>query len=416
MDKRERIAVVGGGLSGLAIAEQLQKKGYEHVTVFEKTKRAGGKLDTICYRGKTYEFGALFGLPDQKHLKKLMKMLKLRAEGPKVARVNYDAKGNRIMQIPKEDLGDFIEELDRLPDVLAQYQSLEEARIVEVEADLMLSFTEWCRVHDFRVLESVYAHYFTSYGLGYVERMPAIYVLRILSYSNLMSFMDFPKFSTWSSGVSILIDGLVQRLADLRLGQGVKEIQVKENGKIDIRTEFETLEFDRVVIAAPLEQFSSLYAGDAEMVWCLNQIQYHRYNVYAFLVQEAPKGSGCILENLNPERNGHVVIWYSRWEKTDSESLFMVYAYDDPERKASESLEIIKEDLLKMGIHDPKLYMYRRWKQCPHVGKVALRRGFYEKVHARQGEKGIYFAGEILSTVSMDNCIWHAEDLVNRYF
>lgn len=35
MDKDSRIAIIGGGLSGLSIAEGLQRKGYNNVTVFD---------------------------------------------------------------------------------------------------------------------------------------------------------------------------------------------------------------------------------------------------------------------------------------------------------------------------------------------------------------------------------------------
>ena len=56
----QKVAIIGGGLSGLVIAEGLQRKGYKNVTVFERDNRVGGKLYTIWYKGKSYEFGALF--------------------------------------------------------------------------------------------------------------------------------------------------------------------------------------------------------------------------------------------------------------------------------------------------------------------------------------------------------------------
>ena len=50
--KNCRIAVIGGGLSGLVLAEGLQRKGYEKVTLFEKDVRLG-KLYTIWYDDKS---------------------------------------------------------------------------------------------------------------------------------------------------------------------------------------------------------------------------------------------------------------------------------------------------------------------------------------------------------------------------
>lgn len=95
---------------------------------------------------------------------------------------------------------------------------------------------------------------------------------------------------------------------------------------------------------------------------------------------------------------------------------FLVYAYDDSEKEAEESLQMVKDDLVQMGVCNPKLVQFRRWKQCPHVDSTALRRGFYEKMNAMQGVGKIYLAGEIMSAISMDNCIWYSEELVNRYF
>ena len=70
----------------------------------------------------------------------------------------------------------------------------------------MLPFSKWCDINQLRVLKCVYSHYFTSYGLGDIDAMPALYVLRILNYDNLMSFMELPEFSTWKKGVSSLMN------------------------------------------------------------------------------------------------------------------------------------------------------------------------------------------------------------------
>lgn len=141
MNKRDyRVAVIGGGLSGLVIAEGLQRKGYKNTTIFEKEERLGGKLHTIWYKEKSYELGAIFGLPSYSSLKSLMKRLNIKADGPKLSRTNYNADGQRIMPIPKEDLEGFMEELERLPQVLDIYKSLENISIKNIEPSLMLPF------------------------------------------------------------------------------------------------------------------------------------------------------------------------------------------------------------------------------------------------------------------------------------
>lgn len=410
------VAVIGGGLSGLVIAEGLQKKGYKNVTVFERNEQVGGKLHTIRFKGKSYELGALFGLPSQKHLKALMKAFNIKIDGPKLSRVNYDTNGNEIMQIPKEALGDFVEELNRLPDVLAKYESLQNVNIHNIEPSLVLPFSKWCDINQFRVLKTVYGHYFTSYGLGDIDAMPALYVLRILNYDNLMSFMELPEFCTWKEGVTSLIECLKRKIIDIRLTQNVTKISLTKDDKICVHTDFEVLEYDRVVLTAPLNQFLDLYGTDHEMKQFLNSIKYQDYNVYAFIVEKVPKGCGFVLENLSIKKRGHIMIWNSRWHSCGGEELVMVYAYDHPQHSKAASLKIIERDLLKLGFHNPRLYQFKRWQQCPHVDTSVLQKGFYEKMEAMQGKYNIFLAGEIMSTVSMENCIQYSNYLINKYF
>jgi oxygen-dependent protoporphyrinogen oxidase len=410
------VAIIGGGLSGLVMAEGLQKKGYKNVTVFEKDHEVGGKLHTIWYKGKSYEFGALFALPSQKQLKKLMKTFNIKVDGPKLSRVNYDATGNKIMQIPKEALGDFVEELDRLPEVLAEYKSLESVNMHSIEDSLMLPFSKWCDINQFKILKSVYGHHFTSYGLGDIDSIPALYVLRVLNYDNIMSFMELPEHSTWKDGVSSLVQGLKQEIKDIRLGQSVTKISLSQHEKLCVYTELEMLEFDRVVVTAPLNQFPELYGEDLEMKEFLSSIKYQNYNVYAFIAEAVPKGCGCVLENLSIKNKGHIIIWNSRWYLGHGEELVMIYAYENPENSKGSSLKIIESDLLKLGIQSPRLYQVKRWKQGPHVDTKTLQKGFYEKMEAMQGKNNIFLAGEIMSTVSMENCIKYSNYLISKYF
>lgn len=412
----QKVAIIGGGLSGLVIAEGLQQRGYKNVTVFERDNRVGGKLYTIWYKGKSYEFGALFCLPSQKYLKALMKRFNIKIDGPSLLRVNYDSNGNKIMQIPKEVLSDLVQELHRLPDVLAGYTSLKKINIDNIEDPLMLPFSKWCEINQLRVLKSVYSHYFTSYGLGDTDTVPALYVLRILNYDNLMSFMELPEFSTWKNGICSLIECLKMEIKNIRLDQNVTKISLLKNKKLCVHTDFDVLEFDQVVITSPLNTFSDLYDEDHEMKQFLSSIEYEHFNVYAFIAEKVPKRCGCVLENLSIEKRGHIILWNSRWDLIDGEELIMVYAYNNSENSKASSLKIIENDLLKLNIKNPRLYQFKCWQHCPHVDTSVLQNGFYKKMESMQGKNNIFLAGEIMSTVSMENCIQYSNYLIDKYF
>ncbi|MBU5590716.1 FAD-dependent oxidoreductase [Clostridium sp. MSJ-4] len=411
-----KVAVIGGGLSGLVIAQELQEKGYKNVTVFEKDERLGGKLHTIWYNGKSYELGAIFGLPSQLNLKALMKRLNIKTDGPKLSRVNYNANGEKIMQIPREELGEFMEELQLLPNVLMRYKSLENASIQNIEPPLMLPFSKWCDMHGFEILKTIYVHYFTIFGLGNIDEVPALYVLRILNHEHLMCFMQLPEFTTWKYGVSSLAECLKQEIKDIRLGQKVTDISLSQHETLRVQTQFEVLDFNRVIITAPLDQFSNLHFWDRDMRQHLSSIKYQSFNVYAFIADKIPKGCGCVLENLSPGKRGHIIIWDSRWDTCDGEGMVMIYAYNPPDNSKISSLDIIKGDLLKLGIENPRLYQTKHWKHCPYVDTLALENGFYDKMEEMQGKNNVFLAGEIMSTLSMENCVRYSLDLLNRFF
>ena len=111
-----------------------------------------------------------------------------------------------------------------------------------------------------------------------------------------------------------------------------------------------------------------------------------------------------------------MIMWNARWEEKEGEGMMMVYAYNPLDTSLLSSFELIKEDLQKLGVINPKLYHAKRWKHCPYVGQEALENGFYDLLESMQGTHHLYFAGEIMSTLSMDNCIRYSEDLVRRFF
>ena len=64
MTKNCQIAVIGGGISGLAIAISLQIKGFQHVKIFEKdptfdTRRQGYGLTILQGKKVLRELGVL---------------------------------------------------------------------------------------------------------------------------------------------------------------------------------------------------------------------------------------------------------------------------------------------------------------------------------------------------------------------
>jgi len=71
--KHHKIAVIGAGPAGIHMASLLKKRGYDNVTILEKTNRIGGKSYTIHKDRVPYEMGTCFlhnGYHRIKHLAK----------------------------------------------------------------------------------------------------------------------------------------------------------------------------------------------------------------------------------------------------------------------------------------------------------------------------------------------------------
>jgi phytoene dehydrogenase-like protein len=54
--RRQKVAIVGGGIGGLVAAIQLAGKGHQ-VDLFEQDDRVGGKLNRVIFDGSTFETG-----------------------------------------------------------------------------------------------------------------------------------------------------------------------------------------------------------------------------------------------------------------------------------------------------------------------------------------------------------------------
>ena len=151
----------------------------------------------------------------------------------------------------------------------------------------------------------------------------------------------------------------------------------------------------------------------------LKSITYMYHNVYAFVTKKVPASCGCILSNLHADRLGHPIVWNARWTQetlSGEEILVMVYAYNPPNLSKDIVYQQVVADLKQVGFEDLTLYAFKSWLQSPHVNSKVLESGFYEKLHDMQGNHQVYLAGEIMSTVTMDNCMRYSKYFVEHYF
>jgi protoporphyrinogen oxidase len=416
VNNNEKICIIGGGISGVFIAHYLKEKGYRNITLLEKSNRIGGKCHSIRYKGRTYEMGTTMGLPSYDNINELMNKFGMTQKGPLLIRGFYNKEGNRVRQLPNEQLHDFTKQLKKLSDILKQYEFLKTPGYKNLPDELCMPFGKWCEKNDLAVIKKVYSHCFTTFGFGDVEEIAAAYVLKSLDYENLMSFVEITHVFTWPEGIGELVSRVSETIDDVRLTQNVEGINPLKDGKIMVETNQEEYIFDKVICTIPLNKFGESISNYGEGKELFNKIIYEKFRVYAYKMEGIPKICGYIPGNLKKERRGHVTIWYSRWADIDKNDIVTVYAYSKEGIGNQEAREVIETDLRNLGAKNMSLYMACNWEHFPHVDTKTLSEGFYDKLEALQGKHNIYFSGEIMNFSNTESCIIYAKDLVNRFF
>ena len=412
----EKIGIVGAGISGVTLAYELGKKGYRNVTILEKGDRVGGKCHSIEYKGKTYEMGALIGLPSYKMTMELMEEFGLRDKGPLLERGFFDREGHKITQIPVEQLSDFAREFKRLPELLGRFEAIKDPGLAHIPSELYKPFAAWCDENGLLVLKQVFMHYFSAFGFGSIDEVPAAYVMKLLNYDNLMSFIEITHMISWPQGVTELVKRMGDQASDLRLTCGVNRIAREETGRLRVETDQGTLYFDKVIYTASLRDLpekTDLAPADRKL---FESIIDERFRVYAYRVDNMPKLSGYIPGNMGPGRKGRMMAWYYRWADLAETDLITVYVAESDSMSDQEMRESIEATLAGLGGENIRLYMMKRWSHFPHVDTAALQSGFYTRLERLQGKYGIYFAGEIMNFPTLENCIIYARALVQRFF
>lgn len=416
INREHHIGIVGAGISGVTLAHELGKKGYRNVTILEKGDRVGGKCHSIEYKGKTYEMGALIGLPSYSNTMELMEQYGMRDKGPLLERGFFNLDGHRVSQIPVEMMPEFAREFKRLPELLGSYDSINTPGFADIPQELCVPFADWCNDHGIYVIKQVFMHYFSAFGFGSIYEIPAAYVMKLLNFDNLTSFIEITHMISWPKGVTELVKRISDQANDLRLTCEVIRMDKEESGKVRVLTNQGVMYFDKVIYTAPLRELpdkADLIPEDRKL---LENIVYERFRVYAYRVENMPKVSGYIPGNMGPDRKGNMMAWYYRWADIAENDLITIYVAENESFSDSETRDHVEATLASLGGQNIRLYMMKRWNHFPHVSSGALKDGFYTKLERAQGKYGIYFAGEVMNFPTLENCIVYAKALVDRYF
>ncbi len=400
----KKVAVIGGGFSGLTTAYYLQKKGY-HVTIFEKDLRIGGQCFTIHKGRQMCELGCVFGASHQ--LLNLLKELGVKNEYRYFYRSFLTMIGKKMPQIENSKIARFQEQYKRLPTVLKQYESiLKVPGFTNIPTELTVSFEEWCKENDLDELSAIYAPHFAAFGYGNLKDTSAIYVLKHLDLETLSWLVEGRSLIYFPKGVSEITQKLASLIEDIRYGAEV--LQVMGGERVSIRTNIGTYYYDQVIITTPMDQ-EGIKQKDFARLMGVYQQKY--YNVLAYCIEGTYRTTTYFKENFLEE--GRLLLLHGYNSESDNK-LITTYCYGDINIEQLKSN--IDSDLIKAGVEVRNLFAYKRWKTFPHVKQVDLASGFYDKLARIQGRDGIYFAGGLTCFPNMGKLCEFAKFFVDEYF
>lgn len=395
-----RIAIVGGGASGVAAARALRRLGYRRVTLFEREPQVGGKCCTMVYGGRSYELGAALLTPMYHHVRALMREVGVRATAQAGA-----IRALRPRRWPQLAAGGL-----RFWRELTRHRRILRPGFAGLSDNLALPFDDWCRTTRCEEMQAFLEPLVTGFGYGFLRELPAAYVLK---YATLFGV---PVFEILGDGYGGLLSKVAASLepVDIRVGARVTGVERHLAG-VTVRTSEGPSEFDALIVACPLDEALSFLDATAREVELFERIRYEPYFVIGAMVDgPLPRERYLFLRpNLARESIGRPMFAYRRWASADTVFFYGFAREADWESAARCDVASSVEQL---GGHVRDVVVARKWRYFPHVQTDDIASGYYRKLEGLQGARRTYYCGEIVAFGAVETVVEYAHALVRDHF
>jgi protoporphyrinogen/coproporphyrinogen III oxidase len=437
----KKVAVIGGGISGLTTAFLLKGKGFD-VVVFEAADRPGGNVQTISKDGYTIEQGpnSLLKAP---RLLDLVRMLGLEGE---VVAANPEARKRYILSDGRlEAMGpkSFFNGYFSLKTVLAlvrepfvRSRSPEGESVAEFVSRRISSEFLDKAIDPF--VSGVYAG--DPRDLSMRSAFPRLYEMERDFGSLIMGTLrrkvekpdpNFPRTFSFRGGLKTLIDKLAAEIGGgLRTGVQVAAIQAAGGGKFRV----EGAEFDAVIVSTPAWVAAELVRNrDTYLADTLENVNYP---------QVAVAVTGFRSEKIGKKLDGFGFLIPSTEKRPILGTLFHSAVFPDraPEGyqlmmtfiggvRGGNRLEEMSDDEIKELVTaqlgellnvkgEPEMFHLKRWNRAIPQYRIGYERVMADCAEFEKQNPGIYFCSNFYRGISMGDCVKNAfqtADDVEKY-
>ena len=444
---KEKIAIIGAGISGLTCGYSLMQNQYESFEIFEYSKVPGGVIKTFRNSKYLFEQGPnTFALSDKRVLN-MIQNLKLEIVNPK--------DSSKIRYILKND------KLEKLSTTLF---SIFTNKILSKESKLKIMKEVFNRTKKNSTNESIYDFFNRRFSKEIVEYIVNPFIAGTFSgdpkkisakhaFPKLIKFEDDYKsiilgsilsksdknkiprqIISFQNGLSALPDVLSKKLEKkIHFNTAVSNIKKVSQGFIVNFVKNSRLskkKFNKIIITTPAHKIKKILSQQT-IFKDLNKIESIYYPplvtiTLSYNKKETPQiknGFGMLVPEVEKKNILGVLylssIFNDRAPK--SETLITVFIGGSRQPKLAdlnddEILNIVKSDLEKIySINsNPKFISIKRWKHS--IPQYSLDYDDYLKSFDNVEEKlsGIYFTGNFKDGISIENNILNAMNLVNE--
>ncbi|HHX59888.1 MAG TPA: FAD-dependent oxidoreductase [Epulopiscium sp.] len=396
-----KIAVIGGGFSGMLAAYLLEKKGI-NVTVYEKEEYIGGHCQTIVSKNVYTELGTIVSFTGQ--IKELLIDLQVDYTERFIYRNFVGDQYQIVEHMLKEDVILLMNELSSLALILEEHAyALNEINYGYIPEDLMLPLNQFLKKHDLKFVCQVIAPHLSSFGFGCSDDIQAYYVFKTFSIDTLLSFMRGDKLLFINKGTSELIKKLSQKISDIRYSLEVNNVEVLGD-QVKVETPYGDDYFDKVLITTKLPRG---VIKDELYNELMKKIDTNPFIVCAYEVTNKDLATTYYKAHLG--KKGKIQFFFS--SRQHSRTILTTYAYGRIEK---DIIDGITEDIKKSGIHIKQLVTVKQWYIFPHLHVHNLTQTFYKEINDRQKISNIRLIGSLVSKPSIDNLYLSVKNSVDE--
>ncbi len=397
-----RVAIIGGGFSGMLAAYLLEKKGIE-VTVYEKESVIGGHCQTLVSKDLFVELGTVFCFSE--HIKELLLELDISYSERFTYRNFVDEDFNKVEHISHQEVSILIDELHRLEKLLSAYSDEDNTLNYGKTKDLMIPLGQFLKDHSLNTISQVIAPPLSSYGFGDINEIQAFYALNVFNLDTINCFIKGAKLLFIDQGASEIIRKLSQNISDIRYSAHVKNIEPLSD-QVKIETDYDSDLYDKVLVTTKLPDD---VLKDSFYNALMRRIETNPYITCAYEVKNKNIVTTYYKANLGKKERIQFYHTYKQKDKT----ILVAYAYGLINVPL---INNITEDLKNAGVDVKHLITAKQWYIFPHIETEKLEEDLYIDLAILQRSSNICLIGSLVSKPSISNLYASVKDFIYETF